>query len=286
MQDIQIAIIGGSGLYKMEDLKIIDQREIETPFGKPSAPIVIGEIDNVKLAFLARHGTVHGYLPHEVPYKANIYALKSLGVKYIVSVSAVGSLKEEIPPRDLVIVDQYLDFTKNRDSTYFGNGIIAHPSMAEPTCKKVNEILYTAAKKILPENRVHSKGTYVAMEGPQFSSLAESNFYRLLGADVIGMTNMPEAKLAKEAQIAYTALAFATDYDCWHPVEEAVTAEIAIANLMANAENAQKIIKEAVKIIDAQKPESSAHKALSSALLTQPSMLEGKKKELLEMLLK
>ncbi len=286
MSNIQIGIIGGSGLYKMEDLEIIEEKSIETPFGNTSAPIVIGKINNIQLAFLARHGTQHGYLPHEVPYKANIYALKKLGIKYIVSVSAVGSLKEEIPPRDLVIVDQYIDFTKKRDSTFFGNGILAHTSMAKPTCEKVNSILLKAAHKVLGNEKVHAKGTYIAMEGPQFSSFAESNFYRLLQADVIGMTNMPEAKLAMEAQIAYTALAFATDYDCWHPSEEAVTAEIAIANLMANAKNAQEIIKLAVEEIDKEKPFSNAHSALSSSLLTPLSALEGDKKELLELLLK
>ncbi len=285
MQDIQIGIIGGSGLYKMEDLTIIEELDIDTPFGKPSAPLVVGEINNVKVAFLARHGKNHSLLPSEVPYKANIYALKSIGVKYILSVSAVGSLREEVAPRHLLVVDQYIDNTKNRANTFFGNGILAHVSMAKPTCPLLSKIIFDEAKKIMPENSVHPKGTYIAIEGPQFSSYAESQFFRQINADVVGMTNMPEAKLAMEAQIAYSAMAMITDYDCWHPHEEAVTAEIAIANLTANAQTSQKIVKQAIQIIAKEKPISAAHSSLASGLITPLESLEGTQKEMLTTLL-
>ncbi len=286
MKDVKIGIIGGSGLYKMEDLKQIQEIEINTPFGKTSAPLVLGELCDIPLVFLARHGINHSLLPSEVPYKANIYAMKELGIKYLISVSAVGSLKEEIAPEDIVIVDQYIDNTKNRKSTFFGNSILAHVSMAKPTCKELNSLLIQASKKILDKKRVHEKGTYIAIEGPQFSSYAESQFFRLIQADIVGMTNMPEAKLAMEAQIAYSSMAMVTDYDCWRQDTEEVNAKMAIAHLMANAKNSQLIIKEAIKEIAQQSPQSLSHRALENALLTDVNSLAEPQKKILETLLK
>lgn len=207
-------------------------------------------------------------MPGEVPYRANIYALKQLGVRYLLSISAVGSLHEEITPRDMVIPDQYIDLTKKRDSTFFGNGVVAHASMAKPVCEQLSELLARAVEQATPEVQLHRGGTYLCIEGPQFSSVAESNWYRSMGARVIGMTNMPEAKLAREAQMAYTSLAMVTDYDCWHPKEDHVSTELAIANLMQNAENAQKILIRMIQLIGKTQPSSSAHTALEEALVT------------------
>lgn len=263
-----IGIIGGSGLYRMDDLQNIRENTIDTPFGKPSDTILTGQIDGVPVAFLARHGRSHALLPGEVPYRANIYALKQLGVRYLLSISAVGSLHEEITPRDMVIPDQYIDLTKKRDSTFFGNGVVAHASMAKPVCEQLSELLARAVEQATPEVQLHRGGTYLCIEGPQFSSVAESNWYRSMGARVIGMTNMPEAKLAREAQMAYTSLAMVTDYDCWHPKEDHVSTELAIANLMQNAENAQKILIRMIQLIGKTQPSSSAHTALEEALVT------------------
>ncbi len=284
MQDFRIGIIGGSGLYRMEELVNIQEIEINTPFGMPSSPLMLGEIDTIPLVFLARHGKNHTLLPHEVPYKANIYALKEMKVKYLISISAVGSLREEIAPEDVVIVDQYIDNTKNRTSTFFGNGLLAHVSMAHPTCKALNSLLSHAAKKILNPTKVHEKGTYIAIEGPQFSSFAESHYFRQIGADVVGMTNMPEAKLAMEAQIAYASLAMATDYDCWRQDIEEVNAKMAIAHLMANAQNSQRIIKEVIKEIAKEKPLSLAHSSLANALLTDKESLNAEMRKIIDTL--
>ncbi len=286
MDIAKIALIGGSGLYNIDELKNIQEYDINTAFGKCSAPIICGELNGVKLAFLARHGRNHSLLPSEVPYRANILALKSLGVKYILSFSAVGSLKEEIKPRDMVIPNQYLDFTKNRASTFFGEGAIAHVSMAEPTCPNLNQLLIKAIESCLPSSDIHRQGTYVCMEGPQFSSLAESNFYRLLGADLIGMTNMPEAKLAKEAQIAYSSLCMVTDYDCWHPKEGAVTAEMAIANLKHNLGNAKKVLSKILTLFQENMPKSSFHNALDHALITPFDFIPEDTRKIVEILLR
>lgn len=266
-----IGLIGGSGLYKMEALQDVREHVIETPFGAPSDPLVSGTIDGIPVVFLARHGKGHRLLPSEVPYRANIFALKQMGVRYILSFSAVGSLAEEMAPLDMVIPDQFIDLTKRRESTFFGGGAVAHVSMANPICSEVARALKDAVAQVSESHgpiNLHPAGTYVCIEGPQFSSLAESHWYRSMGAQVIGMTNMPEAKLAREAQIAYATLAMVTDYDCWHPREANVNASMALMNLMKNAERAQQIAIAAVKKIHERQPCSEAHAALASSLVT------------------
>lgn len=264
-----IAIIGGSGLYQMQDLTNKRSISIATPYGKPSDGIVLGELNGVTVAFLARHGQEHRLTPSTVPYRANIYALKTLGVRYIVSVSAVGSLQENLKPLDMVVPDQMIDMTKQRSSSFFGKGAVAHVSMADPVCPAVADVLnraYTQAN--ISEGQCHAKATYVCIEGPQFSTRAESHWYRQMNADIIGMTNMPEAKLAREASIAYATLALVTDFDSWHPTEDDVSADYAMKNLKKNANNAQQVIKEAVALIAAEQPKSIAHNALAQALVT------------------
>ncbi len=284
----KIAIIGGSGLYNMQNLKNIKEYKVSTALGATSSPIICAELEGVKIAFLARHGQNHSLLPSEVPYRANILALKDMGVKYILSFSAVGSLREELRPRDMVIPSQYIDFTRKRESTFFGDGCVAHVSMAEPICLELQSLLIKAAEFCTQNtaSKAHKGGTYVCIEGPQFSSKAESNFYRQIGADLVGMTNMPEAKLAKEAQIAYASLCMVTDYDCWHPHEENVTADYAIANLKYNAELAQKIACKAVQLFNEKMPFSSFHTALKSSLVTPLNAMPIFKKEIIEILLK
>ena len=272
MTPASIGIIGGSGLYQMAGLEDVHEHRIETPFGPPSEVLVSGRLQGVPVVFLARHGRGHRLIPSEVPYRANIHALKQMGVRYLVSVSAVGSLKEELAPLDLVLPDQFIDLTRQRAATFFGQGVVAHVSMAHPVCALLQDVLARAA--VEPDGQdqatVHRGGTYVCIEGPQFSSLAESHGYRAMGASVIGMTNMPEAKLAREAQMAYATLAMVTDYDCWHPREAHVSADMAIANLMKNAERAQRIIRRAVDLLHREQPDSVAHTALASALVTPP----------------
>jgi 5'-methylthioadenosine phosphorylase len=265
-----VGVIGGSGLYQMDALRNVREHDVDTPYGKPSDPIVTGEVDGTPVAFLARHGRGHRLIPSEVPYRANIYALRQMGVRYVLSFSAVGSLREEMRPLDFVLPDQFLDLTKRRDSTFFGSGAVAHVSMAQPVCAALSAVFAQAITDLglNTYSRLHRDGTYICIEGPQFSSMAESHWYRSMGASVIGMTNMPEAKLAREAQMAYATLAMVTDYDCWHPKEAHVTADAAIANLMKNAGHAQKIAAEAIRIIARVRPESLAHTALDSALVT------------------
>jgi 5'-methylthioadenosine phosphorylase len=270
-----IAIIGGSGLYQIQALTNKRSVTIQTPYGSPSDDIVLGELEGVTVAFLTRHGQGHKLTPSEVPYRANIYALKTLGVRYIVSVSAVGSLQAHLKPLDMVVPNQMIDMTKQRASTFFGEGAVAHISMADPLCPALSDILTRAYNKAdIAEGSCHKKATYVCIEGPQFSTRAESEWYRQMQADIIGMTNMPEAKLAREASMAYATLALVTDFDCWHPSEEAVNADYAIKNLMKNAENAQKVIQEAVAFIAAESPESIAHNALAQALVTPIDMMD------------
>ncbi|GAA0807166.1 S-methyl-5'-thioadenosine phosphorylase [Psychrobacter piscatorii] len=270
-----IAIIGGSGLYQIQALTNKRSVTIQTPYGSPSDDIVLGELEGVTVAFLTRHGQGHKLTPSEVPYRANIYALKTLGVRYIVSVSAVGSLQAHLKPLDMVVPDQMIDMTKYRASTFFGEGAVAHVSMADPLCPALSDILTRAYNQAdIAEGSCHKKATYVCIEGPQFSTRAESEWYRQIQADIIGMTNMPEAKLAREASMAYATLALVTDFDCWHPSEEAVSADYAIKNLMKNAENAQKVIQEAVALIAAELPESIAHNALAQALVTPIDMMD------------
>src|SRR5438270_1758576 len=238
-----IGIIGGSGLYDMDELADREERRVITPFGEPSGPYVLGTLRGKRVAFLARHGAGHRILPSELNFRANIYGFKVLGVERILSASAVGSLKQEYKPLDIVVPDQFFDRTKGRISTFFGRGIVAHVAFAHPLCGELSAIAADSAAQV--GATVHRGGTYVNMEGPQFSTLAESRLYRSWGMDVIGMTNLQEAKLAREAEICYATLALVTDYDCWHPDHDSVTVELIIANLMQNAATAQKTIAEA-----------------------------------------
>jgi 5'-methylthioadenosine phosphorylase len=247
MAEAQIGIIGGSGLYKMDELKDVEKVALETPFGDPSAKYVLGTLEGKRVAFLARHGNGHRILPSELNFRANIYGFKTLGVEFILSASAVGSLKEGIPPLDVVIPDQFIDRTRNRISTFFGSGLAAHVGFAHPFCSVLSAKLFESGKTVGAS--VHKGGTYVCMEGPQFSTLAESNLYRSWGADVIGMTNLQEAKLAREAEICYSTMALVTDYDCWHEEEENVTVDAIIENLQKNAETAKKMMIETVKTL-------------------------------------
>ena len=269
MAQAKIGIIGGSGLYKMEALKDIEEVTLDTPFGSPSDAFIVGKLDGVDVAFLARHGRTHSLLPSELPFRANIHAMKQLGVEYIISASAVGSLQEEVKPLDMVVPDQFIDRTKDRPATFFGEGIVAHVSFGDPICPKLASIVADAVASLeLTDVSLHRDGTYVCMEGPAFSTKAESNLYRSWGAKIIGMTNLTEAKLAREAEIAYTTLALVTDYDCWHPDHDSVTVDMIIANLQRNATNAQKVIAAAVKSLNANPPQSHAHDALKYAILT------------------
>lgn len=284
MKKDYVGVIGGSGLYTMEALQNVEELQIETPYGVPSDLIMTGEIDGIPVAFLARHGRGHRLIPSEVPYRANIYALKKIGVRYLISMSAVGSLSEHMKPLDMVIPDQFIDLTRHRKASFFGDGAVAHVSMADPVCSAVADALCRATKEFDQEIQVHQGGTYVCIEGPQFSSKAESHWYRSMGAHIIGMTNMPEAKLAREAQMAYATLAMVTDFDCWHPREAHVTADMAIANLMKNAERAQKIAVSAIRILSSEKPISIAHNALSGSLVTQPNAMSADTYKRLELL--
>ncbi|MEM9450087.1 MAG: S-methyl-5'-thioadenosine phosphorylase [Cyanobacteria bacterium P01_E01_bin.6] len=269
MNQVKIGIIGGSGLYKMEALKDVEEVQIDTPFGNPSDAFILGTLDGTRIAFLARHGRGHRLLPSELPFRANIYAMKTLGVEYLISASAVGSLQEVAKPVDMVLPDQFIDRTKNRVSTFFGDGIVAHIAFGDPICKNLSQVVGDAIASLdFPDVTLHRGGTYVCMEGPAFSTRAESNLYQRWGATVIGMTNLPEAKLAREAEIAYATLAMVTDYDCWHPNHDSVTVEMVIGNLMKNAENAQRVIREAVKRLSNNPPTSDAHSALKFAILS------------------
>ncbi|WP_414754521.1 S-methyl-5'-thioadenosine phosphorylase [Anabaena sp. CCY 9910] len=286
MAHAQIGIIGGSGLYKMEALKDVEEVQIETPFGSPSDALILGTLDGTRVAFLARHGRNHTLLPTELPFRANIYAMKQLGVEYLISASAVGSLKEEAKPLDMVVPDQFIDRTRNRVSTFFGEGIVAHIAFGDPICKNLAGVLADAIASLnLPDVTLHKGGTYICMEGPAFSTKAESNLYRSWGATVIGMTNLPEAKLAREAEIAYATLALVTDYDCWHPDHDSVTVEMVIGNLLRNAVNAQKVIQETVRRLSENPPHSEAHSALKYAILTNLEKAPVATKEKLGLLL-
>ena len=270
MPEIEIGILGGSGLYAMEGLRDIEERTVSTPFGEPSDKYVVGTLHGRRVAFLARHGRGHRYLPSELNFRANIYGFKSLGVNRILSASAVGSMKAELKPMDIVLPDQFIDRTYARRSTFFGDGLVAHVSMADPICSRLAGIVEAAAKGI--GQPVRRGGTYVCMEGPQFSTRAESMLYRSWGVDVIGMTNLQEAKLAREAEICYCTIALVTDYDCWHEEEEPVTAEIVLACLKQNAVNAQKLVAAAVAAMSGDYS-CSCHQALEFAILTDRSMI-------------
>ena len=267
MDQAQIGIIGGSGLYDMAD--VTDRREVTltTPFGDPSGPYVLGLLRGKRVAFLARHGLGHRLSPSDLNFRANIFGMKMLGVEYILSASAVGSLKEEYAPLDIVIPDQFIDRTRGRVSTFFGRGLVAHVGFAHPFCRILSGIAHESG--LQSGAKVHKGGTYVCMEGPQFSTLAESKLYRSWGADIIGMTNLQEAKLAREAEICYTTIALVTDYDCWHPDHDHVTVDMVIANLQQNARTAQHIIAAAVEKLPYERGCECAS-ALKYALITRP----------------
>ncbi len=274
----EIGIIGGSGLYDMAELT--DRREavIETPFGAPSGPYVLGMLRGRAVAFLARHGAGHRISPSELNFRANIFGMKQLGVGSILSASAVGSLKENLKPLDIVVPDQFIDRTRGRISTFFGRGLVAHIAFAHPICGTLAAVAADAGSRV--GATVHRGGTYVCMEGPQFSTLAESRLYRSWGADVIGMTNLQEAKLAREAEICYTTIALVTDFDCWHPDHDAVTVEMVVATLLQNAKTAQQLIADAVERVPAERACACA-RALASAIITRPEAIpETVKREL------
>jgi 5'-methylthioadenosine phosphorylase len=247
----KIGVIGGSGLYSMAGLKDTGEIRVKTPFGEPSDAIVLGTLEGKRVAFLARHGRGHRFLPSEINFRANIYAMKQLGVERIISVSAVGSLQEELRPGEFLVPDQFVDRTKSRVSTFFGDGLVAHVAFDKPTCPQVSAVLSDASAHC--DVKVHRRGTYVCIEGPQFSTLAEAHVHRQLRFEVIGMTNVTEAKLAREAEICYATIAMITDYDCWHPEHESVTATQIIATLNQNAENAQRVLSEAVRTMPVER---------------------------------
>jgi len=272
MEKVQIGIIGGSGLYQMPELQNVRERAVETPFGSPSDAFIIGELDGVTVAFLPRHGRGHKLLPTELPFRANIYAMKLIGVEYILSVSAVGSLQEQYAPTDFVIPDQFFDRTRARahESTFFGEGIVGHITFAEPVCNELGDILEASCKKA--GVKTHRGGTYICMEGPAFSTKAESNVYRQWGMDVIGMTNLQEAKLAREAEIAYATVALVTDYDCWREGHDDVTVEMVIEYLNKNVRNAQLVLKDAVKRVASKETPNQYRDAIKNAIFTAPDL--------------
>lgn len=277
-----IGIIGGSGLYDMPELTDREEHDVTTPFGDPSGPYVLATLRGRRVAFLARHGAGHRLMPSELNFRANIYGFKALGVERILSASAVGSLKIEYKPLDILVPDQFLDRTKGRISTFFGRGLVAHIAFAHPVCGDLSAVAADSAESV--GATVHRGGTYVNMEGPQFSTLAESKLYRSWGMDVIGMTNLQEAKLAREAEMCYATLALVTDYDCWHPDHDSVTVDLIVANLMQNALTAQKTIAAAVERLDG--PRTCACKdALATALITRPEHIPDALKQELRLLI-
>src|SRR5881409_1748041 len=278
----EIGIIGGSGLYAMEGLERIHEIRPSTPFGRPSDALILGVIDGVRVAFLARHGRGHRIGPSEINYRANIYALKSVGVTRVVSVSAVGSMKETVRPGEVVLPDQFVDLTKRRIGTFFEQGIVAHVAFAEPICHALATSLYKAAQDVGAS--VHQGGVYLCIEGPQFSSRGESNIYRQWGVDVIGMTNLPEAKLAREAQLCYATLALVTDYDCWHPGHDAVTVDAVIETLHRNVALSQQIIRTVAPTLTGHRPCACA-RALETAVLTPRHQIPAATRKRLSLLL-
>jgi 5'-methylthioadenosine phosphorylase len=282
MPEAKIGIIGGSGLYKMDGMTEVEKVKVRTPFGEPSDAIILGNLEGVRVAFLPRHGEGHRISPSELPARANIYALKSLGVERIISVNAVGSLKEEIEPLDLVIPDQLIDCTKGRSSTFFTDGIVGHVSLAEPFCPVLSQISFEASTKV--GAKVHKGGTCLVMEGPQLSTKAESQLYRSWGADVIGMTTLPEAKLAREAEICYAALAIVTDYDCWHPTYESVTTKMILTNLQKGIDTVKRILKLLLPSIP-QTRDCACATALKYAIATEKKYIPKEKRKELGLLI-
>lgn len=278
----EIGVIGGSGLYAMNGLTKAREIRVKTPFGEPSDAIVVGTVEGRQVAFLARHGRGHRITPSELNFRANIYAMKLLGVERIISVSAVGSLREDLRPGEFLVVDQFFDSTKGRKSTFFGEGVVAHVTFDKPTCGELSVVLADAC--VSSGVPVHRKGTYICMEGPQFSTLAEATFHRAMKFDVIGMTNVTEAKLAREAEICYSTIAMITDYDCWHPGHDSVSVAQIIATLNQNATNAQNVLREAIKTLPAER-KCKCGSALKHALITDPKVVPAKTKKKLAAIL-
>ncbi len=279
MSQAKIGVIGGSGLYQMESLAEVEEVRVSTPFGDPSDAFIVGSLNGVRVAFLPRHGRGHRLLPTELPYRANIYAMKMLGVERIISASAVGSLREELKPMDIVFPDQFFDRTRHRVSTFFGEGIAAHVTFGDPVCRDLCDALEQAARADLKEVDVHRGGTYLCMEGPAFSTKAESETYRAWGMSVIGMTNLQEAKLAREAEICYATIALVTDYDCWHPDHDSVTVEMVIEYLNRNSANAQNLIRGTIGRIANQQRQCKCGHALRHAIITSPDKITPEAKE-------
>jgi 5'-methylthioadenosine phosphorylase len=284
MNQRTIGVIGGSGLYEIEGLTQIEEVKLDTPFGAPSDSFIVGRLGDAKLVFLPRHGRGHRILPHEINFRANVWGMKKLGVEWILSVSAVGSMKEEIAPGDIVIVDQFIDRTKARPSSFFGDGIAGHVGFADPVCSELAAHVYAAAKNAGSGYTVHQGGAYVVIDGPMFSTRAESNVYRGWGVSVIGMTNLPEAKLAREAEICYSTIALATDYDCWHESEEDVTVEAVIAVLKKNVQLAKAIVKGAVERIPVTR-RCACQRAAEHAVMTAPDAIPAAARERLQIIL-
>ena len=269
LSQARVGVIGGSGLYSIPGLRQVEERTVDTPFGAPSDQLRLGELEGVETVFLARHGRHHHLLPSEVPYRANIWAMRSLGVRWLISLSAVGSLQEHLQPRDMVVPDQFIDRTHQRPQSFFGDGCVAHVSLADPTCPILNGLLAHAAEEAIPTgHHLHRGGTYLCMEGPAFSTRAESELYRSWGCAVIGMTNHTEARLAREAEIAYSSLSMVTDYDCWQQDQDAVSVELVLGNLQANAKATAPILSRLMDQLQATRPECAAHSALADALFT------------------
>ena len=282
MAKAEIGIIGGSGLYNMAGLTDVHEEAVETPFGSPSETFVLGTLEGRQVAFLARHGKGHRILPSELNFRANIYAMKKLGVSSILSISAVGSLKEEHKPTDFVIPDQFIDRTFDRHATFFGDGVVGHVAFGDPVCAMLTEVFEKACAEVGVVGK--RGGTYVCIEGPQFSTRAESNLYRSWGADVIGMTNLQEAKLAREAEISYATLAMVTDYDCWFEGHDAVTVEQVIAVMHQNSDNAQKVVKAAVRLMPKDLSDSPAQSAAQYAIMTDRAAIPQPTKDKLDVL--
>ena len=279
----EIGIIGGSGLYQVEGLSDVREITVETPFGRPSDNLVLGTLEGVRVAFLARHGRGHRITPSELPFRANIYAMKMLGVERILSASAVGSLQEQYAPTDIVIPDQFFDRTRGRVSTFFGEGVVAHITFDHPVCAILGEQMAISGEEV--GVKMHRGGTYLCMEGPAFSTLAESKLYRQWGMDVIGMTNLQEAKLAREAEICYATMALVTDYDCWHPDHSAVTVEMILAVLHQNAINAQQIVRHTVRRLRGLPRECKCGSSLRNAILTNRDLIPDATKQKLAAIL-
>jgi 5'-methylthioadenosine phosphorylase len=273
-----IGVIGGSGLYELDGLEDLSEQRVDTPFGAPSDAYLTGTLEGRRMVFLARHGRGHRHAPHEINYRANLFGMKVLGVTHLISVSAVGSLREQIRPGDMVVVDQFIDRTTDRPSSFFGEGIVAHVQFGKPVCSDVAEAIYGAC--VRSGVTVHRGGTYVCMNGPQFSTRAESDLHRSWGASVIGMTNMPEAKLAREAEICYATLAMATDYDCWHESEEEVSVDAVLAIVRQNVANARRILRDAALRIE-DNPDSPIRNALAGAIMTAPEAIPPERRRAL-----